>query len=616
MRATYSPDDNKLRLYPANRLDEGTYAEAKALGFKWAPKQQLFVAPMWTPQREDFLTSLAGEIEDEDTSLSDRAAERADRFDGFSERRAKDAVSARAAVAEISDNIPLGQPILIGHHSERHARKHAQQIERGMERAVKMWETSKYWEDRAAGAIAHAKYKERPDVRARRIKTIEADKRKSEKAINESRQQLDWWNDQKLTKELATKIAGAYTLYGKFPVADFPRTKEGASPYEGDMTYYYALQDDIVTMEYARDRYIKHHTRRIAWQERWLQHYNNRLTYEKAMLAESGYVEPPKRPTKAVLPLLNYSGMVIYQNPYRRGETVTAEAVPMTKDEFARIHKDYKGTRISADGTHRVRTAMVKGSLCMVYLTDQKQHVPPGREGADAAIVEKAEKAQKKIKETFEAISEAKAHNRALVDRHDIPSPGLAGDTKSREALDKEMQALKQQAKAGVQVVSAEQLFPTPPHVAEQMVDLADIERGMRVLEPSAGTGRILDALPDYCYAIAVEINQTLANALKSHPAGVAVVTGDFLCLHAETLDGKFDRILMNPPFKNGDDIKHIKHALSMLNDGGVLVAICAGGPRQERELQPLATVWERLPDNTFAEEGTGVNTVMVRIDK
>jgi len=59
----------------------------------------------------------------------------------------------------------------------RRARKNAQKIEDGIRRAVKMWDTATYWTDRAAGAILHAKHKERPDVRARRIKGLEADKR-------------------------------------------------------------------------------------------------------------------------------------------------------------------------------------------------------------------------------------------------------------------------------------------------------------------------------------------------------------------------------------------------------------------------------------------------------
>ncbi len=48
-RATYSPDDNKLRLYASLRLDEETYSLINKAGFRWAPKQELFVAPARTP---------------------------------------------------------------------------------------------------------------------------------------------------------------------------------------------------------------------------------------------------------------------------------------------------------------------------------------------------------------------------------------------------------------------------------------------------------------------------------------------------------------------------------------------------------------------------------------
>ena len=86
--ATYSPEDNKLRLYPFARLSAEDYARVKAAGFTWAPRQGIFVAPMWTPTREDLARELAGEIEDEDKTLTERAEERADRFAGYSERRA------------------------------------------------------------------------------------------------------------------------------------------------------------------------------------------------------------------------------------------------------------------------------------------------------------------------------------------------------------------------------------------------------------------------------------------------------------------------------------------------------------------------------------------------
>src|SRR5437879_1311221 len=109
MYASYSPEDNKLRLYPSNRLPKELYDRVKAAGFKWAPKQELFVAPAWTPAREDLLIELCGEIGDEDTSLVDRAEERAERFDDYSDKRADDANRAKEAVEAIADGIPLGQ---------------------------------------------------------------------------------------------------------------------------------------------------------------------------------------------------------------------------------------------------------------------------------------------------------------------------------------------------------------------------------------------------------------------------------------------------------------------------------------------------------------------------
>src|SRR3984893_3598684 len=102
--ATYSPEDNKLRLYAPARLDAETYGRVKAAGFIWAPKQDLFVAPMWTPSREDLLIELAGEIEDEDRSLVDRAEERADRSIDYEDSRIQDAQRPHDDVHRIADN--------------------------------------------------------------------------------------------------------------------------------------------------------------------------------------------------------------------------------------------------------------------------------------------------------------------------------------------------------------------------------------------------------------------------------------------------------------------------------------------------------------------------------
>ena len=183
--------------------------------------------------------------------------------------------------------------------------------------------------------------------------------------------------------------------------------------------------------------------------------------------------------------------------------------------------------------------------------------------------------------------------------------------------------ALKDTLRAGVKVVSAPQLFPTPADVTARMVSLAAIEEGNEVLEPSAGTGRLLDALisPDQTgwncapvsRLVAVELNQELAKRLRVTYACADVHEKDFLGCNGDL--GKFDRVLMNPPFQNGDDIKHIQHALTMLKPGGMVVALCANGPRQEAKLRPIATSWEELPTDTFKDSGTGVRAVLLTIE-
>lgn len=287
--ATYSPEDNKLRMYPFSRLSSEDYKRIKEAGFSWAPKQGLFVAGMWTPNREDLLIEWCGEIGDEDKSLVDRAQERAERFDDYSEKRAGDAESARKGVMAIADNIPFGQPILIGHHSERRARKDAERIENGMRKAVKMWETSKYWTDRAAGALAHAKYKELPEVRARRIKGIEADLRKEKRYLEEAISCHTFWGQPDLTTEKAldfiSRTRSTLTLARK--EGDKPDFHQRPSAYDVLSGSYPALYAPR-TLQEVIDAAMSAYPRSIARFSRWIMHYENRLAYEKAMLEEQG----------------------------------------------------------------------------------------------------------------------------------------------------------------------------------------------------------------------------------------------------------------------------------------------------------------------------------------
>ncbi|WP_429500689.1 hypothetical protein ACQUFY_25750 (plasmid) [Robbsia andropogonis] len=108
-----------------------------------------------------------------------------------------------------------------------------------------------------------------------------------------------------------------------------------------------------------------------------------------------------------------------------------------------------------------------------------------------------------------------------------------------------------------------------------------------------------------------------MAIALQVRYPDAKVICADFLSCKEEL--GLFDKIIINPPFANGQDIAHIKHALTLLRPGARLVAICANGPKQQASLGALVShhggTWEELPGGTFAESGTGVRTVMITIE-
>lgn len=161
--------------------------------------------------------------------------------------------------------------------------------------------------------------------------------------------------------------------------------------------------------------------------------------------------------------------------------------------------------------------------------------------------------------------------------------------------------------------------FPTPPRVAAKVMLLADLAPGMRVLEPSAGTGNLLAAALEVCavHVAAVERFRPLADHLTEKfkgtaaPAQVRVFALDFLKMKP---DPRADRVVMNPPFEHAADIAHVEHALKFLKPGGRLVSVVAAGPRQRERFG--AGEWYDLPPDSFKESGTGVCTALVVIDK
>ena len=169
------------------------------------------------------------------------------------------------------------------------------------------------------------------------------------------------------------------------------------------------------------------------------------------------------------------------------------------------------------------------------------------------------------------------------------------------------------------QAISAFQLFQTPIETAQSLVALLYLKGGEKILEPSAGLGRIIDALLPHnpSHITAIEISPACAGELyrKNYPNFTLKVT-DFLSVQPPTPEHLFDAVAMNPPFKNNADIKHILHALRFLKPNGTLSAICLDTHHRKTAFEHMATTWEPLPRGTFKEEGTNVPTVLLSIKK
>lgn len=199
---------------------------------------------------------------------------------------------------------------------------------------------------------------------------------------------------------------------------------------------------------------------------------------------------------------------------------------------------------------------------------------------------------------------------------HRLHALRLANDETraTMDAMAPRFDALKTRHEDGTapRAVSAFQLFQTPASLAARMVELARPAPDLSWLEPSAGLGRILRPImaTGPASVAACELSPELAGELFKGFPDVRLMQGDFLQKH----HGKFDRIVMNPPFHMRADVRHVLHALPMLATGGVLVGLCLSTRHREEALRPLADHWETIPAGAFRAEGTSVETILFRI--
>lgn len=200
----------------------------------------------------------------------------------------------------------------------------------------------------------------------------------------------------------------------------------------------------------------------------------------------------------------------------------------------------------------------------------------------------------------------------ALRDQNDA-----AGEDMARQA--EHFTALRE--REAPRVISSFNLFQTPEAIADMMARLAGIEDHHRVLEPSAGLGRLYRAIRcrSSAHITLVENAPQCAAELYRETTGdgnSTLIQQDFLTCTVEQI-GTVDGILMNPPFKKATDMKHIRHAMQFLKPGGRIVSLCYAGPRQQAAYRNVnGWTWKDLEPGAFRSEGTGAAVGLITATK
>ena len=168
--------------------------------------------------------------------------------------------------------------------------------------------------------------------------------------------------------------------------------------------------------------------------------------------------------------------------------------------------------------------------------------------------------------------------------------------------------------------------FPTPPAIVDQLIELAELSHGMDLLEPSAGQGAIAikalraGARRVDCVELLPGNVRELTSAITAAGFCATVEMVDFLTIPPVPC---YDRVIMNPPFARQADIHHVNHAMKFLKPDGILVSVMSAGVmfRTNRLTVDFKNMVDAhdgeiipLPEGSFKESGTLVNTVIVKM--
>lgn len=173
-------------------------------------------------------------------------------------------------------------------------------------------------------------------------------------------------------------------------------------------------------------------------------------------------------------------------------------------------------------------------------------------------------------------------------------------------------------ASGSVPEQKSHQYYPTPENLAQLAVEMADIQPGHYVMEPSAGQGGISDFIPEHAILNCYEISKLHCGILEAKGYGRAghrtIHQADFLKLASEYRGGGYNRIVMNPPYSEGRWKAHTEAAAGMLRDKGRLVAILPASAKGKFTLPGMKCEWSDVFSNEF--DGTSISVVILKADR
>lgn len=174
---------------------------------------------------------------------ADRIARQAQRVEGLTKRADRKAIAADAAEAKadsLAKALPLGQPILVGHHSEGKMRRHFDRITQTTRTSITASEEAREVAERAAIAARTTDLRYAPRTVARRIERLEVEQRKFGRAIASYTELSEISEDQQAHRE-RLEVKNAELL--------------------DQITYWQGIRDEQIAsgqvVEYSRDTIAK-----------------------------------------------------------------------------------------------------------------------------------------------------------------------------------------------------------------------------------------------------------------------------------------------------------------------------------------------------------------------